>query len=156
MIGKILIHIATLLLFTFSCQGKTNESKMILKCIIYPTGISYETYLLKVFDNGRFEMTYGTKTNGNEKDEFDSTERKRSKKLNEADLKIILDLQTQVMKLEEVQKTYTRKGGWEIVLISGGKKYHFYYGEQNETPLGKLIEMLKKVSPFEIDTHSWS
>jgi hypothetical protein len=156
MIKRNILLITSFLIFTFSCQGKKDEGKMILRCLIYPTGITSETYMLRVFENGRFECTFGTKSSSIEKEDFDNIVKMQSTVLKKSDLMVIEDLQSQVLKLQEVEKSYTKKGGWEIILITGEKKYHFYYGEQNETSLGKLIELLKQLSPYKIDIHSWS
>lgn len=156
MIKSYIVIFASLLLFAFSCQGKNVENKTIMKCLIHPTGITSETYLIQIFEDGLFDITYGIKSSGFEKVDFDSIVKKQSTMLKESDLKTIMDLQSQIMRLKEVEKTVAKKGGWEIILLTAEKKYHFYYGEQKDTPLGKLIEILKQISPIKIDTHSWS
>lgn len=152
----ILITSFLFLLFTFGCQGQNEGNKMIVKCLIYPTGIASETYLIKVFEDGKLDITFGNKSNSYEKEDFNSIVNKGSTILKGTDFKIITDLQSQILNLKEVEKTNTKKGGWEVIILTGQKKYHFYYGEQNESPLGQLIEVLKQVSPFKIDMHSWS
>ena len=151
-----ILYLVSLLLFTFSCQGKNIENKMILKCIIFPTGVTSETYLIKVFENGRFDITYGNKNNGFESDDFESIINSKSIVLKETDLKIIKDLRSQISESKEVEKTYIKKGGWEIIVMTDGEKNHFYHGELNDTPLGKLIDELISISPIKLDIHSWS
>lgn len=129
---------------------------MILRCIINPTGITSETYLLKVFENGQYEVTYGIKSSSWEKDDFDSVVRQQSVILKESELKDIKDLQSKVLKRKDIEKTYTKKGGWEVILATKQKKFHFYYGELNKTSIGKLLEKLIQFAPFQIDMHSWS
>lgn len=156
MVKKGVIYILSVFLLGISCQSRNVQNKMLFKCIIFPTGITSETYLIKVFKNGQFDVDYGIKTSSLEQENFDSVVNTKSVVLNNADIKRIKELHSKVSELSSIEKKNIRKGGWEIVLITDNKRYHFYYGEYNNTPLGLLIEDIIRKSPIILNLHSWS
>lgn len=156
MVKNGIIYLAIVLLSTISCQGNKQVNKMILKCSIFPTGVTSKTYLIRVYDDGTLSVMFGDKKQGIENDQFEKVVSDKTKPLKELELNNILDLKTKILELDEVSKTYTKKGGWEIILLIEGKKYHFYHGELKDTSIGKLIKEIKRVSPVKIDIQSWS
>jgi len=137
-----------------SCH-KHNEKKsniILLKCEI--SASLYQTYFIQIFKNGVFNVVYGEKSS-----ELDSIVRiinQKSCKLNENDMRCIKELYYQVIKLDYIEKDEIRKGGWEIILLTDNKRYHFYYGEYDTTALGLLIEDIIRKSPIPLNLHSWS
>ena len=126
------------------------------KCVIFPTGMNSETYLIKMFEYGQLEVSYGIKTSDSEDEYFNKIINKKKITLSEGDFKIIKVLNSKLSGLNSIQKDEVRKGGWKIFLMSNGKKYHFYYGEYSSTSLGLLIEQIIKISPIKLNLHSWS
>ncbi|TKG87727.1 hypothetical protein EYV94_28020 [Puteibacter caeruleilacunae] len=153
---NVIIYLVLLLFITMGCQGIKSTNKMVLKCNIFPTGITSKTYSIKVYEDGSLNVIFGDKGQTKDSDSFERVINDTTIIIKDADLKIITDLQAKVLTLDEVEKDYTKKGGWEVILIVNEKKYHFYHGELSDTPIGKLVEELKRCSPVKIDIHSWS
>ena len=151
------------LLMMFSCQQnnvKTEnlkiEDKMILKCIIFPTGMSSEVYLIKIFEDGKMDITFGEKNIKEDGDDFSKIVAAKSIILNEDNFKTIKMLHVELLKLDSISNKNVKKGGWEVVLTAGNKKFHFYYGEMSTTVIGRIINEIIKISPLKVDLHSWS
>jgi hypothetical protein len=156
MVKKGAIYILSIFLFGISCQTRNTQNKMLFKCFVFPSGISSETYSIKVYEDGQFDVLYGVKTSSVDEENFDNVVKSKSVVLNNADIKNIKELYYKVSGLSSIEKGITRKGGWEIVLMTKSKRYHFYYGEYNNTPLGLLIEDIIRKSPILLNLHSWS
>ena len=149
------IPIMLLLITNLMSCHKYDEKKdniILLKCEISTS--LYQTYFIQIFKNGVFNVVYGEKSL--ESDSIVRIIKQKSCKLNENDMRCIKELYSQVVKLNNIEKDEIRKGGWEIILLTDNKRYHFYYGEYDNTALGLLIENIIKKSPITLDLHSWS
>ncbi len=149
-ISIVLILITSLM----SCHNHDEKQSgtLLLKCEI--SASLYQTYLIQIFKNGDLNVVYGEKSI--ESDSIVKVINQKSCKLNENDMRCIKELHSQVIKINSIEKVEIRKGGWEIVLIIDDKRYHFYYGEYENTPLGLLIKSIIRKSPILLDLHSWS
>lgn len=156
MTKKRVIYILSILLLTISCQFRNGQNKILLKCIVFPKGITSETYLIKVFENGQIDVVYGIKTSSLEQEKFDSIVNTKSVVLTSTEIKNIKELLAETSELNSIETKEIRKGGWEIVLITDNKRYHFYNGECENTPIGLLIKSIIQKSPILVDLHSWS
>ncbi len=58
--------------------------------------------------------------------------------------------------MNEIKSSYIKKGGWLIIITTREKEFRFYYDEQRNTALGKMINEIMRISPIEINIHSWS
>lgn len=138
------------------CRYKSQTTGEIMECTIFPTGVYSQTYLVKIFSNGKFEITFGevdTNINGIK---FLKKKEYKCITLSQAELKPFLDLQNQILSHNSFEKTNVKKGGWEIILKTGKKRFNFYYGEMTDTPFGKIVDMILKITPLKINIHSWS
>lgn len=153
---KNIICLISFILLGIGCQKQNPHNKIMFKCVIFPTGMNSETYLIKMFEYGQLEVSYGIKTSDSEDEYFNKIINKKKITLSEGDFKIIKVLNSKLSGLNSIQKDEVRKGGWEIFLMSNGKKYHFYYGEYSSASLGLLIEQIIKISPIKLNLHSWS
>lgn len=156
MLNKSIIWVGLFLVLFIGCQYKSNASRKIVKCTIFPTGVYYKTYLVEIYDDGKFEITFG-EINANARSIiFVKKSEYKSIIIKQTDLKELRDLRKQLLFHNSFEKTTVKKGGWEIILNADGKKFNFYYGEMPNTPFGKIVAKIIKIAPLKIDIHSWS
>lgn len=149
------------LLLVLGCQRNNtsdlnNEGDMLLKCYFYPTGMSSEVYLVKIFSDGKMEVTFGEKDIHEDNDVFSKIIKYESIILEDTNTKMINSFCKELMNFDDVRVQNIKKGGWEVLLISNGRKFHLYFGEISETPIDEIIDEIIKTSPIKIDLHSWS
>ncbi|OAE90406.1 hypothetical protein SU65_11745 [Flavobacterium psychrophilum] len=143
----------------FNCKKDNtiqNENNVILNCLIFPTGVTTETYFFKVFENGELEVTFGEKDNNLENANFKNVIWQNKSIITPNNLKLIKQYNIKLNSLRDLKRENLKKGGWEIILNSNNKRFNFYYGEQTKTAIGKIINEIIKSSPNKIDLHSWS
>ncbi|MDY3852538.1 MAG: hypothetical protein SO013_06590 [Prevotella sp.] len=69
-----------------------------------------ETYLIKMFENGQLEVSYGIKTSDSEDEYFNKIINKKKITLSEGDFKIIKVLNSKLSGLNSIQTDEVRKG----------------------------------------------
>lgn len=146
-----LITVILSVLSLLSC----NVKKEVMRIIIFPTGVYEETYNISLYKNKTMKVSKGILNDLNmENKNFFVEDSYSLKTLNNEIYNEISHLLREVMELDELKKNYILKGGWEIIAVINGKKFHFYYGENVYNDLKMLIEIIMIQS--EINIHSWS
>lgn len=133
---------------------ETMKSNPKFSCWIYPSGVLSDTYLVELSDEGILIVQHGERSD--DAKNLLKTYKSKSKELKKSELSQLDALLLQSMEMKPVERGALKKGGWEIKLGINGRLYHFYYGNHKDSPIDKIIDMLRKLSPIEIDIHSWS
>jgi len=156
MLKEYIILIVLSIVLLAGCQCKSQTTGEIMECTIFPTGVYSQTYLVKIFADGKFEITFGEVDANVNSIKFLKKNEYKCITLNQADLNLLRDLQKQILSLNSFEKANVKKGGWEIILNTGEKKFNFYYGEMTDTPFGKIVDKILQITPLKINIHSWS
>lgn len=158
---KNIMSLIILILFALSCNDSPKvinnmdaKDTLSFNCLIYPSGVPSDTYTIELNKTGTMMVKFGAKLS--DSNDFTKLVDFKSKILTKAEIDLLAHLQKEVLEIEEMDRGTLKKGGWEIIFETSGKRYHFYYGDMKDSSLDKIIELIKEISPLKIDIHGWS
>lgn len=144
------------------CQSKVPGAKQVdkmIRVVIFPTGMSTDTYVVELDHHGNMVTRYGQQKN----QEYNSVDfllakETKDRQLNTNQMERVESLIAAVGKLDEQRKTTIHKGGWEAMIIIGGKYHHIDLEEIRQYPkaIQELIDDILEVTPLKIELKSWS
>lgn len=145
-------------MLTFAvCSKSQKETTLVFSITAYPTGNESESYQISLSSAKTLTAVHGQAIVTDAKNptihEIDTSSQK--KLIGESYQELIL-LAEKVQKLQEREKEGVRKGGWEIIIVIGNKRYNFYKGDMQGTPLEKLLQRAIELAPIKIELQSWS
>jgi hypothetical protein len=160
-LGLILVSMVIVLSYT-GCQSMTSEipeKGRLLRMVIFPAGMSTETYVVDLSRNGKMVTRYGTQRNDiYDSDKFLVAEHFKSRQLSVREMDRVRALSAVVGHMDELRKITIRQDAWEAVIIYGTKHHHIYMEDREQYPkaLQELIDYILWVTPLKIDMHGWS
>ena len=155
---KKFIGLSIILTTICGCNMKNTlqqESKILAKLIIFPTGVEFETYIIELKSNGTICTAFG------EANELVIKQPKSYKEQKLSDVFSSLQKMVEALPKEPIAKdAKIYKGGWEFILSipKTKKQYHGNFQDVEEIDKGVInfIRQLIKLSPIKVDMHGWS
>jgi hypothetical protein len=150
MIGNLTILLFLSITSNIVAQVEQKDS-ILFTCIVSQTSTTCDAYTINILKNRTLSIIFGEKEfNG---DNYIHILDQKNIPLDKKDFKRLKALEIKTRKIEESKIRCSERGGWQIDIISNGKKFNFCNGEQIDTPLGQLYDEIKRLSPIEIELH---
>jgi len=140
--------------------GDSTERNWIIEMTIYPTGHSGDDYLIQIDDNNMIRAQFGIRNeyivSRIDDDFFSEILNEAESVVSQEELDELLYLAQNLDATDGIMELGYVEGGWEVVLQYNGVLYGMDYSTSDFEPLRRLAEEIIRLSPIEVELHSWS
>ena len=146
--------------YDFDANEENHDRNWIIEMAIYPTGHSGDDYLIQIDENKLIRTRFGTRNESVvselSEDFFSEVRNEEESLLSIEELQVLLYLAQELEAAGGIMELDIAEGSWEVVLIYNGVMYGMDYWRSDFEVFRRLIDEIIRLSPIQIELHSWS
>jgi hypothetical protein len=148
---------------TWLQEGKVSidekGSEELLRFSIFPSSTYAETYLVKIYKNGKLEVVFGERAcNDITSDKYmsDKISESRTIMLTEETIDEIQELTEKIAEDYRNENSTEAEDGWNVSLCIGQNVYSYEINSYDSESAAKLIGLIRKLTPITFSLHGWA
>ncbi len=139
-----------------------SSNNPVLVMSVFPESIGEETYYIRLFENGRLETVFGSRSSNKNllhNDYMKAGAETASVMLSKDDLDAINALIDKISEKKNNSEQIPFVGwddGWNVSLCLNNEVYNYALGDYDSDDVKNLVEKIMALSPIDMNLHGWS